>query len=85
MKFGSSIALFVFSAILCFAIDPALSPNFNFAMVGYTLMGACAVGLIAALAINAPRRTRRVTETWSVVDPATGERIVRNESRDSAL
>jgi hypothetical protein len=30
-------------------------------------------------------RSRRISETRSVVDPNTGERITRNESRDGGL
>lgn len=85
MKIGSSVALIAFGAILAFAVNAAIFPYFDLTMIGYILMAAGVIGLIASLAMNAPRRTRRVTETRSVVDPATGERIVHNESRDMAL
>ena len=56
-------------------------------MVGYILMVVGVIGLIASLVLASPgrSRTRRVSETRSVVDPNTGERITRNESRDSGL
>lgn len=85
MKIGSSVALIVLGAILSFAVNATIFPYFDLTMIGYILMAAGVVGLIASLVVSAPRRTRRVTETREVVDPATGERIVRNESRDSAL
>ena len=85
MKIGSSIALIAFGAILAFAVNASIFPYFDLTMIGYILMAAGVIGLIASLAMNAPRRNRRVTETRSVVDPATGERIVRNDSRESAL
>jgi len=43
------------------------------------------IGLIASLILANPGRSRRVSETRSVVDPNTGERITRNESRDGNL
>lgn len=85
MRIGSSLALIAVGAILSFAVNAAVFPYFNLTMVGYILMAVGGLGLIASLAMNAPRRTRRVTESRAVVDPATGERIVRNESRDTAL
>jgi hypothetical protein len=85
MKIGSSLALVAIGAILAFAVNASIFPYFDLTMVGYILMAAGAVGLVVSLMMNAPRRTRRVTETRAVVDPATGERIVRNEIRDSAI
>jgi hypothetical protein len=54
-------------------------------LIGYILMAAGVIGLIASLVIASPGRSRRVSETRSVVDPNTGERITRNESRDNGL
>lgn len=85
MKIGSSVALLILGAILSFAVDVTVFPYFDLKIIGYILMAAGAAGLIGSLAMSRPRRSRRVTETRSVVDPATGERIVHNESRDSGL
>ncbi|GAP57176.1 hypothetical protein AHiyo6_37410 [Arthrobacter sp. Hiyo6] len=54
-------------------------------LIGYILMAVGVIGLVASLILASPGRTRRVSETRSVVDPNTGERIVRNESRDGTL
>lgn len=85
MRIGSSLALVAVGAILAFAVNASIFPYFDLTMVGYILMAAGAIGFVVSLMMNAPRRTRRVTETRAVVDPATGERIVRNESRDAAI
>lgn len=85
MKIGSAITLIALGAILSFAVNATTFPYFDLTVIGYILMAAGVIVLIASLAMSGPRRTRRVTETRSVVDPATGEQITRNESRDSAL
>lgn len=85
MKTGSSIALIVIGAILAFAVNATIFPYFDLTIIGYILMAAGGAGLVASLVTSRPRRTHRVTETRSVVDPATGERIVHNESRDSGI
>lgn len=85
MKIGSSVALLILGAILSFAVDVTVFPYFDLKVIGYILMAAGAAGLVGSLAMSRPRRAHRVTETRSVVDPATGERIVHNESRDSGL
>ena len=45
------------------------------------------LALDASLILASPgrSRTRRVSETRSVVDPNTGETITRNESRDGGI
>lgn len=85
LRIGSSIFLIALGAILAFAVSASIFPYFDLHMIGYILMAAGIIGLVVSLVMNAPRRTRRVTESRVVVDPATGERIVHNESRDSAL
>ena len=87
MRIGSSIFLIALGAILAWAITPGLIPNVDQTMIGYILMAVGVIGLIASLVLAAPgrSRTRRVSETRSVVDPNTGETITRNESRDASL
>ncbi|MCU1530803.1 MAG: hypothetical protein JWO49_374 [Arthrobacter sp.] len=85
MRIGSAIFLIAIGAILAWAITPGLIPNVDQTLIGYILMAGGVVGLIASLIMASPGRTRRVSETRSVVDPRTGETITRNESRDGAL
>ncbi|HEX9086189.1 MAG TPA: DUF6458 family protein [Arthrobacter sp.] len=87
MRIGSSIFLIAIGAILAWAITPGLIPNVDQTMIGYILMAVGVIGLIASLVLAAPgrSRTRRVSETRSVVDPNTGETITRNESRDAGI
>ena len=87
MRIGSSIFLIALGAILAWAITPGLIPNVDQTMIGYILMAVGVIGLIASLVRASPGRgrTRRVSETRSVVDPNTGETITRNESRDASL
>jgi low affinity Fe/Cu permease len=85
MRIGSSIFLIALGAILAWAITPGLIPYVDQTLIGYILMAVGVIGLIASLVLASPGRTRRVSETRSVVDPNTGERIVRNESRDGSL
>jgi hypothetical protein len=85
MRIGSSIFLIAIGAIMAWAITPGLIPYVNQTLVGYILMAVGVIGLIASLVLASPGRTRRVSETRSVVDPNTGERIVRNESRDGGI
>jgi hypothetical protein len=56
-------------------------------MIGYILMAVGVIGLIASLVLASPGRgrSRRVSESRTVVDPSTGETITRNESRDASL
>jgi len=85
MRIGSSIFLIAIGAILAWAITPGLVPYVDQTLIGYILMAVGVIGLIASLVLASPGRTRRVSETRSVVDPNTGERIVRNESRDGGI
>ena len=64
---------------------PGLIPYVDQTLIGYILMAVGVIGLIASLVLASPGRSRRVSETRSVVDPNTGERIVRNESRDGGI
>jgi hypothetical protein len=87
MRIGSSIFLIAIGAILAWAIAPDLIPNVDQTMVGYILMVVGVIGLVTSLILASPgrSRTRRVSETRSVVDPNTGETITRNESRDAGI
>lgn len=87
MRIGSAIFLIAIGAILAWAIAPGLIPNVDQTMIGYILMVVGVIGLVASLVLANPGRgrTRRVSETRSIVDPNTGETITRNESRDAGL
>ena len=84
MSIGAGIFLLVVGAVLAFAVDVQVS-GVDLKLVGYILMAVGVIGLIASLVLASPGRSRRVSETRSVVDPNTGERITRNESRDGGL
>ncbi len=85
MRIGSSIFLIAVGAILAFAINGSAVPYIDLHLVGYILLIVGVLGLIISLVMSGSHRQRRVTESRSVVDPNTGERITRNESRDSGL
>jgi polyferredoxin len=85
MRIGSSIFLIALGAILAWAVAPGLIPFVDQVLIGYILMAVGVIGLIASLILASPGRSRRISETRSVVDPNTGERITRNESRDGGL
>lgn len=82
MKIGSSIFLIAIGAILAWAVPDSLFPAVSLTIVGYILLVLGVIGLIATLVIAAPRKQARVSETRSVVDPNTGETVVRSESQD---
>jgi hypothetical protein len=84
MRIGSSIFLIALGAILAFAIQAQVS-FVDITLVGYILMAVGVVGLIASLLLAAPRRQNRVSESRSLVDPATGETVTRRETRDTGL
>jgi hypothetical protein len=85
MRIGSAIFLIAIGAILAWAVAPGLIPNVNQAMIGYILMVVGVIGLIASLVMASPGRSRRVSESRTVVDPNTGETVTRNESRDAGI
>jgi hypothetical protein len=85
MRIGSAIFLIALGAILAWAVTPGLIPNVDQTLIGYILMAVGLIGLIASLVLASPGRTRRTSETRSVVDPNTGERITRNESQDGTV
>lgn len=78
MSIGLGIFLFVIGAILVFAVNVELDAV-NLDMIGYILMGAGSIVVLIGLVLLAVRR-RAVSTTRVANDPATGERVVRNES-----
>ncbi|GAB3269274.1 hypothetical protein GCM10027449_03350 [Sinomonas notoginsengisoli] len=83
MGIGASIFLIAVGAILAFAITPGLIPYVDQTLVGYILIGVGVLGLIISLVMmlsSGPRR--RVSEARQVVDPDTGERITRRDTRE---
>ncbi|NUP58775.1 MAG: hypothetical protein HOQ06_04795 [Pseudarthrobacter sp.] len=81
MRIGSSIFLIALGAILAWAVAPGLIPFIDQQLVGYILMAVGVIGLIASLILASPSR-RRISESRSAIDPNTGERITRHETRD---
>ncbi|QEO15676.1 hypothetical protein FLP10_15505 [Agromyces intestinalis] len=77
MSLGLGIVLFVIGAILAFALNISVD-WIDLQLVGYILMGA---GVVVALVsiVFLVRRRRSVSTTQTAVDPATGERVTRNE------
>ncbi|GAA2756442.1 DUF6458 family protein [Actinopolymorpha rutila] len=57
MGIGASLLLFAVGAILAFAVDYSLA-GVDIALIGWILMGAGCLGLLATLAIWMPRRVR---------------------------
>lgn len=84
MSIGASIFLIALGAILAWAVGDQVS-FINLVMVGWILMGLGVVGLAISLFMFAPRKNRRISESRSVVDPNTGETVVRNESIDRGI
>lgn len=81
MGIGTGIFLFVVGAILTFALN--FETTFiNLDLVGIILMVAGAVVFIISL-ILVTRRRSMSTETRSAVDPASGQRITRSDTRDT--
>jgi len=58
MGIGASIGLFALGAILAFAVTTDQVGAINLDVVGWILMIAGAVGLVATLVVWAPRRRR---------------------------
>lgn len=85
MRIGSSIALIAIGAILAFAVRGVVVDFIDLTMVGYILLGLGVLGLIISLILTATGADKHVTHSRSTVDPRTGERITRNERRDSGF
>ena len=78
MRIGSSVFLIALGAILVWAVNAEV-PYVSLDVVGFILIAAGLIGLIWALLTS---QRNRVTETRTVNDPGTGERITRSESHD---
>ncbi|GAA1061069.1 MULTISPECIES: DUF6458 family protein [Agromyces] len=78
MSLGLGIVLFAIGAVLAFALNLAVD-WINLQMVGYILMAAGAVVIILGIILMARRRSS-VSTSRTAVDPATGERVTRNET-----
>ncbi|MBT1003327.1 hypothetical protein KIH31_12000 [Paenarthrobacter sp. DKR-5] len=85
MRIGSSIFLIALGAILAFAVAANPIPYVDLHLIGYILLIVGIIGLVVSLFMAGPRRQRRVTESRSIIDPNTGERVTRNVSRDDGL
>lgn len=83
MKIGSSIALIAIGAILAFAVADAVS-FVDLVMIGYILMAAGVIGLLASLLLQS-KSHKRVTESRTAVDPATGEAVTTNATVDNGI
>jgi hypothetical protein len=83
MGIGSGIFLFVVGAIVAFAINVLVS-WVNLDLVGYLLMGAGVVVFIISLVLVLRRRSSIAT-TRTGIDPASGERVVQNETKSDTL
>jgi hypothetical protein len=81
MKIGSSIALIAIGAILAFAVADAVD-FIDLTMIGYILIAAGVIGLIATLALTG-RSHKRVSESRTAVDPGTGEAITTHSTVDN--
>ncbi|HEU4755997.1 MAG TPA: DUF6458 family protein [Agromyces sp.] len=78
MSLGLGIVLFAIGAVLAFALNVAVD-WINLQMVGVILMIAGAVVIVLGIVLMARRRSA-ISTSRTMVDPATGERITRNES-----
>jgi hypothetical protein len=58
VRVGSSIFLIAIGAILAWAVTPGLIPNVDPTMVGYILLFAGVIGLVASLVIASPGASR---------------------------
>jgi predicted PurR-regulated permease PerM len=78
MSLGLGIVLFAIGAVLAFALNVAVD-WINLQMVGVILMIAGAVVIVLGIVLMARRRSA-ISTSRTMVDPATGERVTRNES-----
>jgi hypothetical protein len=62
MRIGTSVLLIAAGAIMAFAVEVERAEGFNINTAGIILMIIGALGFIAALALDAPRRRRTVVE-----------------------
>lgn len=78
MSIGLGIVLFAIGAVFAFALNLTVD-WINLQMVGYILMVAGAVVVIIGIVLLARRRSS-VATSRTTVDPATGDRVTRQET-----
>jgi hypothetical protein len=78
MSIGLGIVLFAIGAVLAFALNLTVD-WIDLTMVGYILMAAGAVVIIIGIVLLARRRSS-VATSRTTVDPATGDRVTRQET-----
>ncbi len=83
MSIGFGIFLFAIGAILAFAVQIQVD-WIDLRMVGYILMGAGFVVTILGLILMMRRRQSSST-TRTAVDPASGQRVTRQENSQDPL
>lgn len=83
MGIGTGIFLFVVGAILAFAINVQVAAV-NLHLIGYLIMGAgVLIFLISIIMVTRKRSTMSTTRT--AVDPARGEKVVRQETKSDDI
>ncbi len=78
MSLGLGIFLFVVGAILVWALNFTVD-WIDLDLVGYILMGAGVVIIILGIVLITRKRSS-ITETRSIVDPASGQQVTRREN-----
>lgn len=82
MKIAGPLAIVAIGAILSFAVQDAIS-GVDLTLIGYILMGAGALALVLSLIFGRPKTSlSRSTETRTLDDPNTGEKIHRTEIQE---
>jgi hypothetical protein len=74
MRIGTSILVIAVGAIMAFAVEVDRAEGFNINTAGIILMVIGALGFIAVLAMDAPRRHR------TVVDGPEGRTVYHQDS-----
>lgn len=77
MSIGLGIVLIVIGAILTYALNITVD-WIDLQLVGYILMAAGAVVVVIGIVLLA-RRRRSIATSRTTVDPATGDRVRRDE------
>jgi cytochrome c biogenesis protein CcdA len=78
MSLGLGIVLFAIGAILTWALNVTVD-WIDLQMVGIILMVAGAIVIVLGIILLA-RRRRSIATSQTSVDPATGDRVTRDES-----
>lgn len=72
MRIGTSVVIMAIGAIMAFAVEVDRAEGFNINTAGWILLIIGAIGLIATLAMDAPRRRQ------TVVDGPEGRTVYRD-------